>query len=183
MAPCLLLLDNIEIVLGGDIRGREGGGGGSRGQRASHPALDRLLSSLLVEIDGLGQASGPGSGGGGPVVVIATTASVASLDKALTRPGRLEEHLVLPLPGPRERLLLLRHLAEQVDPSVLLEDKRGDETHCSHVLERAAQALEGQSHADIINLVQSACFQALAAFMRDGVRVSLSDIFSLFPDE
>ena len=176
MAPCLLLLDNIEIVLGGDIQGREGGSSGSRGQRASHPALDRLLSSLLVEIDGLGQATGPGSSG--PVVVIATAASVASLDKALSRPGRLEEHVALPLPGPSERLLLLRHLAEQVDPSVLAEGAHDDETHCSGVLERAAEALEGHSHAAIINAVQAACFQALAAFMRDRVRVSLSQLFS-----
>ena len=51
MAPCFLLLDNLEIILGS--RGSTGNQGIRSGRRTAHQALDRLLSTLLVEIDGL----------------------------------------------------------------------------------------------------------------------------------
>ena len=56
MAPCFLLLDNLEIILGSGVpaeesEGKEGVRSGRR--RTAHQALDRLLSTLLVEIDGL----------------------------------------------------------------------------------------------------------------------------------
>ena len=51
MAPCFLLLDNLEIILGSS--GSTGSQGIRSGRRTAHQALDRLLSTLLVEIDGL----------------------------------------------------------------------------------------------------------------------------------
>lgn len=51
MAPCFLLLDNLEIILGSG--GSTGDQGVRSGRRTAHQALDRLLSTLLVEIDGL----------------------------------------------------------------------------------------------------------------------------------
>ena len=51
MAPCFLLLDNLEIILGSG--GSTGSQGIRSGRRTAHQALDRLLSTLLVEIDGL----------------------------------------------------------------------------------------------------------------------------------
>lgn len=190
MAPCLLLLDNIEIVLGGDQRG-EGESPSGRGHRASHPALDRLLSALLVEIDGL---SGPAAQAQAQahVVVLATTSSVQGLDKALTRPGRLEEHVGLGLPGPAQRLGLLRHLVGQIDAAVLAgpAGPAGDESRQCRVgadeeeeergrlLEAAARAMEGRSQAAIINAVQAASFRALAGHMRDRAKVSLATLLA-----
>lgn len=51
MAPCFLLLDNLEIILGSGVS--TGNQGIRSGRRTAHQALDRLLSTLLVEIDGL----------------------------------------------------------------------------------------------------------------------------------
>jgi hypothetical protein len=51
MAPCFLLLDNLEIILGSGVS--TGNHGIRSGRRTAHQALDRLLSTLLVEIDGL----------------------------------------------------------------------------------------------------------------------------------
>lgn len=63
MAPCFLLLDNIEVMLGitptnnqtnfyndnkKNKRTKRRGG-----HRTSHHAIDRLLSTLLMEIDGI----------------------------------------------------------------------------------------------------------------------------------
>ena len=108
MAPCFLLLDNLEIILGSGVTGAEGGQGVRAGRRrTAHQALDRLLSTLLVEIDGLAssrtlhqlsQRDSRGnrnsqvgsdvssSGGGvqgrnGAVIVIATTCDINLIDR------------------------------------------------------------------------------------------------------
>lgn len=111
MAPCFLLLDNLEIILGSggreDETGKGQGQGVRSGRRTAHQALDRLLSTLLVEIDGLGSSRilskvksmhlrGEGQGGYTqeedddgdgdglefkPVIVIATTCDISLIDR------------------------------------------------------------------------------------------------------
>jgi SpoVK/Ycf46/Vps4 family AAA+-type ATPase len=96
MAPCFLLLDNLEIILGSGTEGAVRGAGTNK--RTAHQALDRLLSTLLVEIDGLSSSrtlSNVGSSKNGdmrsggvakdtewrPVVVIATTCDMGLIDR------------------------------------------------------------------------------------------------------
>jgi len=180
MAPCLLLLDNLEIVLGG-----EGGdkGGGMRGRRTAHIALDRLLSTLLVEIDGLASVEA-GAGAeppAGPVIVIATTTDISALDKSLIRPGRLEEHISLQRPSPQQRAELIAHLVARFDLSLFSGPP------CplvvSAVVERLAHETQGRSQAEIVSLVQEASFRALSAKIRSssqgqgGGAVELQDCF------
>jgi SpoVK/Ycf46/Vps4 family AAA+-type ATPase len=76
MAPCFLLLDNIEVLLGlrlapassadGDTARKEKETGRTRrgGSRTSHRAIDRILSTLLVELDGIAVRRGSGVGSG-----------------------------------------------------------------------------------------------------------------------
>lgn len=56
MGPTLLWLDNLDSIL--PSRSPDGDdseiGNQRRGQRTAHKTMDRLLSTLLVEIDGLG---------------------------------------------------------------------------------------------------------------------------------
>jgi SpoVK/Ycf46/Vps4 family AAA+-type ATPase len=121
VAPCLLVLDNVDIIFGTNARGDDAtdgnggnhhhndnnnkGGYSSRSNRASHAALDRLLSTLLIELDGItttttSSSSSPPSSSSS-ILVVATAVDPACLDKALKRPGRLEEHIVLGLPTAR----------------------------------------------------------------------------------
>ena len=86
VAPSILLFDNIDIILG------------TAGARTSHQALDRVLSSFLIEIDK--------SRGG--VIVLGTCSSVDLIDKALLRPGRLELHISLSYPDENQREKLIR---------------------------------------------------------------------------
>jgi SpoVK/Ycf46/Vps4 family AAA+-type ATPase len=91
MAPCFLLLDNLEIILGSGTEGTVRGAGTYK--RTAHQALDRLLSTLLVEIDGLSSSrtlSNLSSTKNGnkrpdtewrPVVVIATTCDMGLIDR------------------------------------------------------------------------------------------------------
>ena len=77
--PCILFVDNIEV-----LGARRGIGSDSTG---SH---DRLLSTLLNEMDGVVKSEG--------VLVIGCTNRVGDLDEALLRPGRLDHHIEVPLP-------------------------------------------------------------------------------------
>ena len=180
MAPCLLLLDNLEIILGGDK------GGGMRGRRTAHIALDRLLSTLLIEIDGLASVEETGVGSdppAAPVIVIATTTDISALDKALIRPGRLEEHISLQHPSLQQRTDLVSHLVARFDLSLF----SGPPSHqgVSAVVERLATATQGRSQAEIVSLVQEASFRALSAKIRSSsqdqgggaVELSLQDCF------
>lgn len=121
-APCFLLLENIDCILGkaandDDFPGGDGGGGSKRSlQRTSHHALDRILSTMLVELDGIQKSSDREmasaldfagadavsanivAGKDSSVVVIATTSDMSLLDGALLRPGRLEEHVFIKAP-------------------------------------------------------------------------------------
>lgn len=162
MAPCLLLLDNLEIILGG---GESGTGMNKRSNRASHPALDRVLSSLLVEIDGLGSttyAPNKMKEGPAPVIVIATTTNINGLDKALIRPGRLEEHIELKYPSQEQRFQLLSNLLCQLD----LTRFEGS-VDIAYLADKIASITEGKSQADLVNLIQEATFKSLAQFLRN----------------
>lgn len=98
IAPCMILLDNIDILLGAsttttssddDGRGSDGRGYASSSRvekermtrdRTRHKSIDRILSTLLVEIDGL---HSNGSLDLPTVIVIATTCSIDCLDRLI----------------------------------------------------------------------------------------------------
>jgi len=105
IAPCMILLDNIDILLGasGNSDGRSIGNGDASSSsdgvkdssymanrdRTRHKSIDRILSTLLVEIDGLfthGQGISSGNSTDPTiipptVIVIATTTSMQCLDR------------------------------------------------------------------------------------------------------
>ena len=134
-SPAFLLLDNLDVLLGGECEGEgEGNGGHGEGggkscsspaplarKRTAHKALDRILSMLLMEMDGLesgsGVTSGSGSGSGAcvdssTVIVLATCTDARLLDGALLRPGRLEHHVPLAAPDAEGRAALLTHFLQ-----------------------------------------------------------------------
>ena len=100
IAPCMILLDNIDILLGAsttttsttttsDASSSEGRGGASSSgvkkeritrDRTRHKSIDRILSTLLVEIDGL---HSHGSLDLPTVIVIATSCSMDCLDRLI----------------------------------------------------------------------------------------------------
>jgi len=92
-APCFLILDNIEMIVGlSPLDCRESIG--ARRGRTSHAALDRVLSTLLAEIDGLARKQTRKEGGGtgrkfphhssGAVIVVATTSDISQIDRYMT---------------------------------------------------------------------------------------------------
>jgi SpoVK/Ycf46/Vps4 family AAA+-type ATPase len=80
-APCILLLDGVESIAA--VRGND---------VTSEGTMDRLLSTLLVELDGIDEGSTSHFGG---VAVIAISQNARWIDPALRRPGRLDRAVQL----------------------------------------------------------------------------------------
>lgn len=83
-APCLLFFDEID-ALAANREDTESGGGNS-------DVHSRILSTLLNEMDGISNSVQQ------EVLVVAATNRLTALDAALLRPGRLQEHVFIPLP-------------------------------------------------------------------------------------
>ncbi|ARE42207.1 Cell division protein FtsH [Rhodovulum sp. P5] len=103
--------------------------------------LDRIVAQLLTEIDGCAGRDG--------VVLLAATNRAASIDPALTRPGRFDTVIPLGLPDRAARASILRvHLANR--PLAADLD-----------IDRLAGASDGASGADLAALVAEAARLAL----------------------
>ncbi|KAL8796225.1 MAG: hypothetical protein Q9195_001340 [Heterodermia aff. obscurata] len=126
-APAIIFIDELDAI------------GGKRNER--DPAyVKQSLNQLLTEMDGFTQETG--------VVIIAATNFPKLLDKALTRPGRFDRNIVVPLPDVRGRMEILKHhmknvqIATDVDESVI------------------ARGTVGFSGAELENLVNQAAVRA-----------------------
>jgi peroxin-6 len=84
--PCVVLFDELDSVA--PKRGNQGDSGG---------VMDRIVSQLLAELDGMsGSGEEDGAAGGGQgVFVIGATNRPDLLDPALLRPGRFDKMLYL----------------------------------------------------------------------------------------
>ena len=138
-APAIIFIDELDAI------------GGKRNER--DPAyVKQSLNQLLTEMDGFTQETG--------VVIIAATNFPKLLDKALTRPGRFDRNIVVPLPDVRGRMEILKHhmrnvqIATDVDESVL------------------ARGTVGFSGAELENLVNQA---AVRASRNQSKKVAMAD--------
>ena len=89
--PCIIFLDEIDAV------GRRRGSGFSSG---GHDEREQTLNAILVEMDGFDTND--------QVIVCAATNRVDVLDPALTRPGRFDRQIYVPLPDVKGRLDILK---------------------------------------------------------------------------
>ncbi|HTK85554.1 MAG TPA: ATP-dependent metallopeptidase FtsH/Yme1/Tma family protein, partial [Patescibacteria group bacterium] len=131
-APCVVFIDEIDAV--GRQRGGPGGGFGGHDER------EQTLNQLLVAMDGFEPNSG--------VVVIAATNRPDVLDEALTRAGRFDRQITVPLPDVvgREAILKVHAAKVPLAPDVTLRD--------------VARGTPGFAGADLANLVNEAALLA-----------------------
>ena len=126
-SPSIIFIDELDAV------------GGKRNAR--DPAYAKqTLNQLLTELDGFSPSTG--------VILIAATNYPEALDKALTRPGRFDRHVNVPLPDVRGRIEILKHHMKNVPVS----------TDVDATL--LARATSGMSGADLENLVNQAAVHA-----------------------
>lgn len=139
-APAIVFIDEIDAV------------GGKRNERdaAYHT---QTLNQMLTELDGFDQSSG--------VVFIAATNFPQLLDRALTRPGRFDRTIHVPLPDVRGRVDILKHYMKTMQMST--------EVDASLI----ARGTPGFSGADLENLINQA---AVHASKVGGKNVSMLDL-------
>jgi len=114
----------------------------ARGTAGSNSRLfDTILNQILVEMDGMGNNDG--------VIVIAATNRLDQLDPALTRPGRFDFTVRIPLPDENDRKEILE---------IYLKEKP-----CAEKLDvkLVAARTNGYTGADLENLVRVAALDAM----------------------
>lgn len=89
-APSILLIDEVDAL-----------GSRETGDKHDRDYTDKVIATFLECLDG--------SEGREGVVVIGAANHPDRLDPALRRPGRLDRHIVIPLPDARARTGILRH--------------------------------------------------------------------------
>ena len=143
-SPCIIFLDEIDAV------GRRRGSGFSSG---GHDEREQTLNAILVEMDGFDTND--------QVIVVASTNRVDVLDPALTRPGRFDRQVYVPLPDVKGRLDILKVHSRKV--------KLGPNVD----LLRLAKATPGFSGADLAAVINES---ALGATMAGKEFIELDDM-------
>ena len=126
-APAIIFIDELDAI------------GGKRNERDAAYAK-QTLNQLLTELDGFSQDTG--------VIIIAATNFPQLLDKALTRPGRFDRNVVVPLPDVRGRVAILNHHMKNV--------QTGPDVDSTAL----ARQTIGFSGADLENVVNQAAVRA-----------------------
>jgi ATP-dependent metalloprotease len=129
-SPSIVFIDELDAV------------GGKRNSRDQAYAK-QTLNQLLTELDGFEQNSG--------VIIIGATNFPKSLDKALTRPGRFDRLVSVPLPDMRGRIEILKHHSKKIKASPDVN------------LETIAALSSGMSGADLESIVNQAAVHATKA--------------------
>ncbi|KAI9692557.1 MAG: ATP-dependent zinc metalloprotease FTSH 4, mitochondrial [Bathelium mastoideum] len=126
-APAIVFIDELDAV------------GGKRNERDAAYSK-QTLNQLLTDLDGFDQNSN--------VIFLAATNFPKLLDKALTRPGRFDRNIVVPLPDVRGRVAILKHHMRNVQV--------GTDVDATVI----ARNTPGFSGADLENVVNQAAVRA-----------------------
>ena len=130
-SPCVIFIDEIDAI------GRQRGAGVNSG----NDEREQTLNQILTNMDGFDKTSG--------IIVLAATNRADILDSALTRPGRFDRKVVVPLPDKDGRRSIFDiHLRNKFYTSDLDIDE-------------FALLTSGFSGADIENLVNEAAIMSV----------------------
>ncbi len=143
-SPCIIFLDEIDAI------GRKRGMGIASG---GHDEREQTLNAILVEMDGFDTND--------QVIVIAATNRADILDQALTRPGRFDRQVVVPLPDLKGRTKILKIHARKVKISDGVD------------FERLAKQTPMFSGAELEALINEA---AISASMLEKDHVEMADL-------
>jgi len=143
-SPCIIFLDEVDAI------GRKRGPGFVSG---GHDEREQTLNAILVEMDGFDTND--------QVIVIAATNRGDILDHALTRPGRFDRQVFVPLPDLKGRTDILKVHAVKV--------KMGSDTN----LERLARGTPMFSGADLAAIINEA---AIGATMANKDYIEMEDL-------
>ena len=135
-APCIIFFDEIDSIAG------------RRGAESSSAVVDRMVSQLLTEMDGIEDLKG--------ILVLAATNRLDILDPAILRAGRFDFHLEIPAPNEsaREAIFRIHTRGKPIGPDVNLKE--------------LATASGGLVGADIESICRNAALSAIRSSIQSG---------------
>lgn len=142
-APCILFFDQIDNLVG--KRSSSGGGGDGSSD-------ERLVTTFLVEMDGLKSKLHLSAEENKAVIVLGTTSKKHLIDSAILRPGRLDLHVNIPLPNADNRLDFIIKFMSRVEGKYFLSPENINEI---------VDATEGRSYAELDSIFKEAAMSAL----------------------
>lgn len=143
--PSIIFIDEIDSI--GKKRGSGPFSGGDE--------REQTLNQILTEMDGFNDNK--------EILIIAATNMLSSLDPALTRPGRFDRIIQVPLPDTESRIAMLKFYFQNKKLDPLID------------ISSIAKSIGGFSGADIANLVNEA---AIFAVRRCSDIISEIDLFN-----
>ncbi|KAF9113706.1 hypothetical protein BGX27_000977 [Mortierella sp. AM989] len=100
IAPCILFFDEMDSI------GAKRGWGGDADSQGSNGLNERVLSTLLNELDGVEERTG--------VFVVGCTNQPQTIDDALLRPGRLDQLIYVGYPALEDRINIIATIGSQI---------------------------------------------------------------------
>eukprot|EP01135_Chromosphaera_perkinsii_P001900 Nk52_evm49s212 gene=Nk52_evmTU49s212 len=127
--PAIIFFDEIDALVG------------KRSSGMTDPVRDRILSTLLNEMDGIEASNN--------ILVLGATNRLDMIDEALLRPGRFDSKIFIPLPDEEARLAILKIYTKN-----LILDSSVD-------LKELVDLTSGRSGAEIENICREALSVAI----------------------
>ena len=152
-APCILLMDGIENIAA--VRGHD---------NTTEGTMDRILSTLLVELDGVESQSG----GDGKIAVIGITHDENWIDPALRRPGRLEKVITLHSPDYDARYQIVLSELQPLSASVYYETNTGSVVELAQFV---ALRTDGMSGAEVVALCREARMESARECIEESIKL------------
>jgi transitional endoplasmic reticulum ATPase len=150
-APCILLMDGIENIAA--VRGHD---------NTTEGTMDRILSTLLVELDGIESQSD----NAGKIAVIGITHNEQWIDPALRRPGRLEKVLKLGNPDFDARVGIVQ---QEIDSLVVRDSEK-------ELANFVATRTDGMSGAEVVALCKEARMESARKYIHENIELGEVDL-------
>lgn len=167
-APCVVILDDVAII--SSVRGRD---------NTTEGTMDRVLSTLLTELDGV-ERDLPTSGDSAGIAVIGITQNVDWVDPALLRPGRLGKIVTLDVPTRETRYrIALRELEFLFDASVEHPENESNAfVELANVIADGTGGMAGANVRALCNDAKRACASHFEAFSGKELLASHTELIS-----
>ncbi|ORZ02134.1 P-loop containing nucleoside triphosphate hydrolase protein [Syncephalastrum racemosum] len=137
-APCILFIDQIDTLV--PRRGTSS---------TTENSSDRIVTGFLTAMDGLltkNDKNCPGF----DVLIVGATNRIHTIDPAVLRPGRFDEHILITKPAPKQRLEIIKGLCTKI-PAIISDAQ----------LMQLVSSTEGWTGAQLRNLFQEAALACL----------------------
>jgi transitional endoplasmic reticulum ATPase len=139
MSPCLILMENIELLCP------------VRSAANTSDVQKRIVTSFLTLVDDVKKQE--------RIFILASTSRLLDIDEAVKRSGRIETEVELSVPSESDRLLILHQLLETCGINrTECTEKSHSLTVSKEVIEYVAKNAHGMVGSDLLSLIKEACY-------------------------